>query len=477
MERILTASQMRVADEFTINSLGVSKEELVYRAGKCVADEVLTRFKGGRVLVCIGKGNNGEDGKIIADILSKKHGFTVATVSVYNGIFKVFDSKFDIIIDCILGTGLNRVVEGKYRTAIEKINQSGAYVVACDIASGLNGDNGEVMGIAVKANLTVAIQEYKLGHFLCDGPNYSGEVVAKDIGISIWGDDYVKRLTSETVKKYFIPSKRTVNKGDFGKVAVIGGSKKYSGSVILSLNALTALKMGNGYSNLVVPNCLFSSCVGLNPECILTACKDDGCSLVFDETVLQPLLKYNSVAIGMGVGVSEEIYKIISYFISNYEGTLFIDADGLNTLAKWGLEILLNKKCRVVLTPHVSEFSRLTKIDKSEILSNSINIAKDFAEKYDVTLVLKNAVSVITDGKEIFLNTTGCNGMAKGGSGDVLSGVAVGILAKCEDVCEASACACYLFGRAGEIAQSQQNQFTVTASDIVGSLAKAINSL
>ena len=477
MERILTAAQMRIADEFTINNLGVSKEELVYRAGKCVAGEVLARFKGGRVLVCIGKGNNGEDGKIIAEILSKKHGFSVATVNVYNGIFKIFDSKFDIIIDCIFGTGLNRVVEGKYRTAIEKINQSGAYVIACDIASGLNGDNGKVMGIAVKANLTVAIQEYKLGHFLCDGPNYSGEVLAKDIGISIWGDDYVKRLTSETVKKYFIPTNRTVNKGDFGKVAVIGGSKKYSGSVILSLNALSALKMGNGYSNLVVPDCLFSSCVGLNPECILTACKDDGCTLVFDENVLKPLLKYDSVSIGMGVGVTEEIYKIISYFLSNYEGVLLVDADGLNSLAKFGIEILLNKKCRVVLTPHIGEFSRLTKTDKTDILWDTISVAKDFAEKYDVTLVLKNAVSVITDGKEIFLNTTGCSGMAKGGSGDVLSGVTAGILAKCDDVCEASACACYLVGRAGEIAEAQQNQFTVTASDIVASMAKAINSL
>ena len=193
MERVLSVAQMRTADEFTINNLGVDETELVYRAGKSVADEIIKRFRGGRVLVCIGKGNNGADGRVVAEILSKVHGFTVTTLLASCNTNKVFDRQFDIVVDCLFGTGLNREVDGKYKNLIENINALNAYVVSCDIPSGLNGDTGKVMGVAIKANLTVAIQEYKLGHFLNDGPDYSGEVVAKDIGISIWDDNCVKK--------------------------------------------------------------------------------------------------------------------------------------------------------------------------------------------------------------------------------------------------------------------------------------------
>ena len=169
MERILSVEQMRAADDYTIGKLGISSDILAERAGRAVAEEITRRFRGGRVLVCIGKGNNGKDGAIIASILSQLHGFSVKTLSVSNGIFKLLDMDYDIIVDCIFGIGLNREVEGKYKTAIEKINLSGAFIVACDIASGLNGDTGKPMGVAVKADLTVAIQEFKLGHFLNDG--------------------------------------------------------------------------------------------------------------------------------------------------------------------------------------------------------------------------------------------------------------------------------------------------------------------
>ena len=128
MERILSVKQMRSADEYTINTLGVPEEILVERAGKCVANEIIRRFHGGRVLVCIGKGNNGADGVVIARELSKVHGFSVNTLTVSNGIFKLFEKKFDIIVDCIFGTGLNKPVEGKFRDVIERINSSNSFV-------------------------------------------------------------------------------------------------------------------------------------------------------------------------------------------------------------------------------------------------------------------------------------------------------------------------------------------------------------
>ncbi len=477
MERILTAKQMRYADEYTINTLGVSQEELVQRAGKAVADEIMKRFIGGRVLVCIGKGNNGEDGKIVANILSKLHGFSVNTLTVSNGILKLFDKKYDIIVDCIFGTGLNREVEGVYKTVIEKINCSDAYVISCDIASGLNGDTGKVMGVAVRANLTVTIQEYKLGHFLNEGLDYSGEIVAKDIGISIWEENFIKRFSNDDLKKCFIKKERNVNKGNFGKACVIGGSKKFAGSVCLSALSLSALKVGAGYSYLVVPESLFNSYALKVPECILLTCKDNDGNIEFDEQLFNSILSFDCIAFGMGVGNSKEVYKILKFLLLNYKGNLIIDADGLNTLSSFGVEILKDKTCNVVLTPHVGEFARLCNVEKNEIIDFPIDYAKSFAKEFKVTLLLKNAVSIITDGEEVFINTTGTPAMAKAGSGDVLSGIICGILARIDDVLSGVVSSAYLFGRAGEIAEKNSNEYSVIASDLINSIPDAINSI
>lgn len=476
MERVLTTAQMRDADSFTVNKLGISEEELIIRAGKSLADVIARKFFGGRVLVVIGKGNNGKDGQVAADILSSKHGFTVRTMNVANGIFKIFDNKFDIIVDCIFGTGLNREVDGKYRQAIERINESGAFVVSCDIPSGLNGDNGMVMGVAVKANLTVAIQELKLGYFLNDGPDYTGEVVAKDIGISIWGEDYIKRLNDCDAAKLFSERKRNVNKGNFGKATVFGGSKDYPGSVLLSQNALCALKMGVGYANLAIPECLFNLLAGINPECTVTCFDDKNGKIVFDESALSKIIKNDSIAVGMGMTCSEDVFKTVNYLLKNYKGTLIIDADGINVLAKYGKECLKEKQCAVIITPHIGEFARLVGAEKEEIKSRSVEYAKSFAKEYGVIVVLKSAVTVITDGAEVYINTTGCSAMAKAGSGDLLSGIMAGLAARTDDVLRAVCVSCYLAGRAGEIAQKNANEYTVTASDVIKALPETVNS-
>ncbi|MBQ8426283.1 MAG: NAD(P)H-hydrate dehydratase [Clostridia bacterium] len=477
MERILTAEQMRVADSYTISNLGVSEEILVERAGIAVAEEIMCRFQGGRVLVCVGKGNNGADGKVVARLLSKRHGFNVSTLSVHEGNFEQFDNKYDIIIDCIFGTGLNRQVEGKYKDAITKINNSNAFVVSCDIPSGLNSDNGIVLGVAVKAKLTIAIQDYKTGHFLNDGPDYCGEIVVKDIGISVWDESFIMRLSYRDAFKFFPKKERNTHKGNFGKTTVFGGSKNYPGSVFLSLLSLSALKSGVGYTNLAIPESLYQAYALKNPECTILTVKDADGTIVFDQNALDKLLKYDSIAIGMGLGVSLEVYKTIEYLLKNYEGKLIIDADGLNSIAKYGLEVLNNKKCKVILTPHVGEFCRLAGLDKESVLSNPIEAGKIFAKRYDIILVLKNAVSIITDGTQVYLNTTGCSGMAKGGSGDVLSGFIAGVVANTNETLEAVSSACFVFGLAGEIAQKNDNAYTMTATDIINCLGKAINML
>ncbi len=477
MERVLTAQQMRFADKFTIEKLGVCENELVFRAGKSVADEILKRFIGGRVLVCVGKGNNGNDGRVVAEILSSVHGFSVNILSVDNGIFKLFEKKYDIIVDCIFGTGLNKEVTGKYMFAIEKINSSNAFVVSCDIPSGLNGDNGIVMGIAVKADLTIAIQEFKIGHFLNDGPDYSGEVILKDIGISVWEDEFIKRFTKTDSLNFFAKRNKNVNKGNYGKACVIGGSKKYSGSVCLSALSLCALKIGAGYSYLAIPETLFNNYMLKVPECILVTGKDDGNYFVYDQEVLNEIINFDAISFGMGMGVNIEIYKMLTFLLKNYKGKLVIDADGLNVLSLYGIDILKEKACNVILTPHIGEFSRLIGVDKNLLISSPIEYAKEFAKEYGATVLLKSATSIITDGNEVILNTTGTPAMAKAGSGDVLSGIICGLLARTDDVLHAVATSAYVFGKAGEIATKKSNEYSLLATDVVGALPDAINFL
>ena len=477
MQRVLTVKEMQNADAYTINTLCIPQEELVLRAGSAVADVILKKFKGGRVLVCIGVGNNGKDGQVVADILSKKHGFYVATINVNNGIFKIFDKQFDIIVDCIFGTGLNREVSGKYATAIQKINSSGAFVVSCDIPSGLNGDTGIPMGIAVKANLTVAIGDLKLGHILGDGPDYSGKVVLKDVGISVWEESSRYVLGDKDASAFFPKRKKNTNKGSYGKSAIIGGSKSFPGSVILSLSALTSLKAGAGYSALAVPQSIYGVVAGNVPECTIKELSTNGDGAIFIEEEYAELLEKDAVAIGMGMGANQETFNAVKYLLENYTGKLLIDADGLNALSKFGVEVLKNKKCEVVLTPHVQEFSRLIGVEKTQILLDQITYAKNFAKEYGVVVLLKNATSIITDGERVILNVTGSPSMAKGGSGDVLSGFICGLLARSLDVFGASSVGAYVFGKAGELATKDSNEYSVVATDIIKKLPSAINDL
>ena len=477
MERILTVSQMRNADKFTIEKLGISEDELVLRAGSAVAEVIKKQFRGGRVLVCVGKGNNGKDGLIVTDILSKIHGFAVDVFDTENADVSLFNKKYDIVVDCLFGTGLNKEITGKYREIIEKINALNCYKISCDIPSGINGDNGKIMGVAVKAHLTVAIQEYKLGHFLNDGIEYSGNLVCKDIGISVWDDNVIKRIDSRDVKKFFNKRERNVHKGCFGKACVIGGSKDLSGSILLSSNALASLKSGVGYSYTCVPKSLFNAYVGKTPESILIALEDDENSIVLDAKALEKVMGCDSIAIGMGITATKGVYETIEYLLKNYSGTLLIDADGLNAIRKFGKEILKEKTCRVVLTPHIGEFSKLLGVEKNSVLDNIIAYAVDFANKYGVILIVKSAVSVITDGKEVYLNTTGCSGMAKAGSGDVLSGFTAGLLARVCDKLDAVLTSAYVLGLAGEFAQKKYNEYTITASEIINEIPAVINSL
>ncbi len=478
---------MRQADENTIKN-GTPSLVLMERAGfaiASVAERALENIKIKSVAVFCGGGNNGGDGFVAARLLSER-GYDThvicfaekfsrdceAVKALYKGdIYGVFPKlRAGLIIDCLFGTGLNGELVGKNAEAVNYINNSGAFVVSADIPSGINGDNGLVMGVAVKADITVCIAQYKNGLFLNDGKDYCGKIEVADIGIN-GGDTYLRVLEREDIKGFFKKRKSNSNKGSYGKSAIISGSSAYNGAPALCAKA--CLRGGAGYTYLCLPKKLYPHYIAKLPEAILLEFYGES-EHKFDEGDLNEIIGCQAIAIGPGVGVSEEIYRIVNYLLKNYKGKLVIDADALNSLAKFGVDTLKEKTCEVILTPHVKEFSRLAKKSVLEINKNLIEEAECFAREYGVTLLLKSNTSVITDGKDTFLNALGSPSLAKGGSGDTLTGLLCSLCAYNDSDLECCCAASGLTSLSASYCEKIYGEFGVIASDVAESYYRAL---
>ena len=254
------------------------------------------------------------------------------------------------------------------------------------------------------------------------------------------------------------------HKGDFGKACIVTYGERL-GAALLSASA--CLRSGVGYTFLHVPKDMRVQVATALPACVV-------------EEVAEAKYRnceYKAIALGMGSGVSEQLYALIRRLLQNYDETLILDADALTALAQFGLEPLKEKGlCDVVLTPHVGEFARLCGKSVEEVKEGGVALAKNFAKEYGVTLVLKSNHTIITDGERTVINTTGSPALAKAGSGDVLSGLLVGICARCLPF-EAACAACFVLGRAGELAEQEFGQYAPTATDVISLLPRVIKSL
>ena len=492
MIKVFSVNGMREADRYTIDVCAVPASELMERAGRAIAEEIMARTSPCAVLAAAGKGNNGGDALVAARILAE-NGYDCSAFVFSEGgsdcfrknlaefrgevcgSLEIFKKNFGVIIDGVFGTGLCRVPEGLYREAIEKINSCGGFKVSADIPSGLNGDSGLAQGTAVKADLTVAVGEYKTGHFLNDGPDFCGETVRRDIGIVA---EKPRCFVSESAdfKELFPKRRRNVNKGTFGRSAIIAGSARYPGAAELAAAGLGALRAGAGYSYLAAPACVTAN---VRPEIIKMPFPEMDGETVFEREILDKLIgTADCIAVGMGLGAERSSYEAVKYLVENYKKKLVIDADGLNALAAFGTDILnCGRECEILLTPHPGEFSRLSGLSMKEISENPIAAAEKFALRHNVTVLLKNAATIITDGKNTVINTTGSPAMAKGGSGDVLSGLLAGILAQGGDIFKAAAASAYIFGRAGELAAEKYNEYSALPGDTAEEIGKAIGEI
>lgn len=473
MQYCLKNETMRQADKATIE-WGISSEELMHRAGKAVAQEVSCAVKtlnAKSVLIVCGTGNNGGDGFVAARLL-KGRGIAVKVYATggtlspdcqrekqaYSGEYTA-EIKGDIIVDCLFGTGLNRTVSGEYKSVINAINSSKAYVISVDIPSGINGDNGLALGCAVKADKTIAIAYPKVGLYLNDGIDFCGEIVVKGIGI---GCDTPDALLAEVqdIKSYYPTRLRNTHKGSYGSACVVAGSSQYLGASALAVS--TALKSGCGYVYAVVPNQIKCQLAVNYPQCI------------YCET---PNLSADAIAIGMGLGCNENTYNLVCQLLKDYSGKLIIDADGLNSLAKFGLQVLKQTKAQVLLTPHIGEMSRLCGLSKAEVIADPIGVAKRFALDFGVTVHLKSAVCVTSDKDRTIITSRGSSALAKAGSGDMLSGLICGNAARGLSLADAAVCSQFILGCAAELSSQKYSSYATTAKEIEENISFAVKRL
>ncbi len=266
------------------------------------------------------------------------------------------------------------------------------------------------------------------------------------------------------------------HKGDFGYVGLVGGSPEYSGAVKLAGLSCCALRSGAGVVKLMVPRSIMHSVMPYVLESTIYPLPDKEGYIAYDEGELNSAFSsLKAVAFGMGVGQKGDNLEYLKLLLS-LPIKLIIDADGLNTLAK-NLDILENRKAELILTPHVGEFQRLTGISKEEILSSPLTYAMDFASRYKLTLLLKNDVSIITDGRRVALNTRGTVGMATAGSGDVLSGILLGLSGYLNSTFDIACAGAFINGLAGEMAvlEDDNNPFSMLAGDTANKVKKAIS--
>ncbi len=496
MKYVLTNEEMRYADEYTIQTLGVPSLTLMERAGEGLADEAERLAPTGKILCVCGGGNNGGDGFVCARILkqrgretevlflgekmSKDCRLNAEKWKKESGLTRTDFSENEEIalsIDCLFGTGFHGRLEGIYAQTAERLNamkQSGMKILSADIPSGLDGKSGLAEGVVVKADVTLCIGEFKTGVLLNDGLDYAGKVLRKDIGIVLpkgTKNSYAFLSDAEYAAELLPARKRNSHKGTYGRAAIVAGSFAYTGAAYLASAA--CLRSGVGYTTLFTPESLLPYYVWKQPEILLQpVC--GGKDFVFEKEKFEGVLSYDSIAYGMGMGISKEVAKGAAYLLKWYTGKLILDADGLNSLASYKKEELARlfgeKKCELLLTPHVKEFSRLSDKSVEEILSDGIHAPVEFCENFPSSVLLKNAATVITDGKRIVVNLSGNSGQAKGGSGDVLAGLIAGLCASGTSVFDGACLGAYIVGNAAEKASEKMGERSLTATDVISYL-------
>ena len=483
---------------------GISLSQLMDNAGEALARQVLEicmRRGLKKCLILAGKGNNGGDGFVAANLLADSSmevtvmlpvgepgtELAKAAFSKLNSAVKIADSafrqefvsQFDIIIDCVFGTGFHGSLDEKFARLFALCNQSSALRIACDVPSGCDASSGLADENSFKADLTVTFHKKKLGLALSPCRYFCGEVITADIGIDeSLEDGYKVTLCDEEYVKGVLPQRVPYgNKGTFGKVTAVCGSDRYIGAAAMSV--MGALRTGVGLCELCSTQKTVAALSSSIFECIYTTLSVDseGCiSPDSAQAVIEKSRSSSCILIGCGLGNTKGTQQLVADIIQGSECPVVIDADGINSLAV-NIDVLQKKKSDVILTPHPMELARLCSKPLEQVLSDRLGAARDIAEKYTVTVLAKSAESMAVTKEGCVLISAGNTALAKGGSGDMLAGITASLLAQGCTPADACAAASFIMGSTAQMLCQRVSPRSVLARDILSSIGEYLMTL
>jgi ADP-dependent NAD(P)H-hydrate dehydratase / NAD(P)H-hydrate epimerase len=503
--KIVSAAEMREIDRITSERFGVPSHTLMESAGGAVAEFVLRQFaKARKIAVVCGKGNNGGDGFVAARNL-REGGREVAVVFLgdpaeLRGDAALMFEKLgtpavvvrsaeelrgaavrtaldaDVLVDAILGTGFRPPVAGVYAEAIAALNARETPVVAVDIPSGADADvMGQQTGEVARADAIITFTAPRPAHVfgeLTNGPTVVAPIGSPDDAIA--SELNLNLITAHDILWCLAPRPVEVNKGTYGHALVLGGSFGKSGAAAMA--GFSVLRVGAGLSTVATPKSAVPTVAGFHPELMTEPLQenDDGTISLraleyghFDE-----LVKGKTVlAIGPGISRNPQTAEFVRTLVAKYSMPMVVDADGLNAFDGCA-EKLQGREHPLVITPHPGEMARLTGKSIPEVQRDRIGVARTFAREHNAIVVLKGHRTVIADpGGEVWVNVTGNAGMATGGTGDVLTGMAAGLMAQSpKEVRRAVIAAVYLHGLAGDVARESVGEASLVATDLIRSL-------
>lgn len=492
--RILTAKQIKAVEENAFAG-EFTEAELMLSAGTACCNKILKIFgdaiKNKTIGVICGNGKNAGDGFVIANLL-KQYGCDstivladkepeIAEPKMYleealgNGVKVLYFTDraldFDILIDCIFGIGFHGEPRAPFNDVFNAVNESTAKVVSIDTPSGVDATDGSVVN-AVKADYTIAISTLKYAHVLPPANDYCGRVYTVNIGIPehCYDGGYANTITKADVKKNFLKRNCNANKGSFGHQLNICGSYLMPGAAVIC--AKSSLRTGVGLLKCAFPKSIYSVLTAHMTQPIfkpLCENEDKTISIGSVNDIFEELKWADSVVIGCGIGNNDDTQVITDQVIKMSEVPVVLDADGINTIAPF-IDIVKDKKAQLIMTPHPGEMARLIGESVEYVQSHRIEVARAFAQEYDVILVLKGANTVVTNGNEVFVNLNGNPGMAMGGSGDMLSGMIGSFVAQGLEPFEAAKSAVFIHGMCGDITAGELSQRGMTVDDMISLL-------
>lgn len=500
-------------DDYLAKSLGISTLQLMQKSGEAIADAVRKKVeKNKRVAILAGKGNNGGDGYAAACLLMDDYSVIVYDIfsagqktdegksfleqyKSRGGEVRCFDNRdatlleiknSDCIIDAIFGTGFTGEVPEFLRPLAISVREAvTAHKIAVDVPLGIDSDDGSVSSFAISVSATVALSYIKPGILSYPARSFVGEIIYCDLGVP---DDKLSEkfefnyhmVDDEWAKENLPKREENSNKGTFGKLLLITGSEKYRGAAHLSCEA--ALRGGVGLVTFLGCHDLRCELSAKYPEVIYKEKNID--DTLTDEDIAEIVEmsgKHSATLIGSGSDNTEGLLRLTSALLESEGTPIILDADAINALSgigEEGIKLLKRAKREVILTPHPLEFARLSMSDVSSVQLHRLAAAKKFAAENRVALILKGAGTVITNGKEVYINTAGSSALAKAGSGDVLAGLLSAFIAQNKaSTLISSALAVYTHAVAGQSLAGEFSSYGVTPSDLPKEIARIIGKV